>query len=96
MWKKYGTDGQAAYDNINRRMRIACWITKATNTHSEYVILIPFPQQQWLRINVTLYLHRLSRLFSCYRSAVSDICIIHTPEDEPTGRNTGGMILMWE
>jgi len=22
------------------RMRIACWITKATNTHSEYVILI--------------------------------------------------------
>jgi len=28
-------------------MRIACWITKATNTHSEYVILIAFPQQQW-------------------------------------------------
>ena len=31
-----------------RRMRIACWITKATNTHSEYVILIAFPLQQWL------------------------------------------------
>jgi len=31
-----------------RRMRIACWITKATNTHSEYVILISFPQQEWL------------------------------------------------
>ena len=30
------------------RIRIACWITKATNTHSEYVILIAFPQQQWL------------------------------------------------
>jgi len=29
-------------------MRIACWITKATNTHSEYVIHIAFPQQQWL------------------------------------------------
>ena len=25
------------------RMRIACWIPKATNTHSEYVILIAFP-----------------------------------------------------
>jgi hypothetical protein len=25
----------------------ACWITKATNTHSEYVI-IAFPLQQWL------------------------------------------------
>jgi len=23
-----------------RRMRIACWIPKTTNTHSEYVILI--------------------------------------------------------
>jgi len=30
------------------RMRIACWIPKATNTHSEYVILISFPLQQWL------------------------------------------------
>jgi len=28
------------------RMRIACWIPKATNTHSEYVILIAFPLQQ--------------------------------------------------
>jgi hypothetical protein len=25
------------------RMRIACWIPKATNTHSSYVILIVFP-----------------------------------------------------
>ena len=29
------------------RMRVACRITKATNTHSQYVILIAFPQQQW-------------------------------------------------
>jgi len=27
-------------------LRIACWITKAKNTPSEYVILIAFPQQQ--------------------------------------------------
>jgi hypothetical protein len=27
---------------------IACWITKATNTHSKYGILNTFPQQQWL------------------------------------------------
>jgi hypothetical protein len=32
-----------------RRMRIAWWITKAVVTHSEYVILIVFPRQQWLR-----------------------------------------------
>jgi hypothetical protein len=30
------------------RMRIACWITKATDTTSEYVILSAFPLQQWL------------------------------------------------
>jgi hypothetical protein len=30
-------------------MRIAYWITMATNSHSEYVILIAFPRQQWLR-----------------------------------------------
>jgi len=27
------------------RMRFACWIPKATNTLSEYVILIAFPLQ---------------------------------------------------
>ena len=30
------------------RMHIACWITKATNTLSEYVIIIVFPLQRWL------------------------------------------------
>ena len=30
------------------RMRISCWLPKATNTHSEYVILNVFPLQQWL------------------------------------------------
>jgi len=30
-------------------MRIACWIRKATNTHSQYAILIAFPLEQWLR-----------------------------------------------
>jgi len=30
------------------RMRIACWIPVAINTHSEYVILIASPLQQWL------------------------------------------------
>ena len=37
-----------------RRMRIACWIPKATNTHSQYVILIAFPLQQWLHERDTM------------------------------------------
>ena len=42
-------DGHARDDSIIRRMRFACWITKATDTPSEYVILFAFPFQQWLR-----------------------------------------------
>jgi hypothetical protein len=38
--EKYGTARQATDDNIIRRMRFACRITKATDTHSEYVILL--------------------------------------------------------
>jgi hypothetical protein len=30
--KKYGTAGQAADDNRIRRMRFACWISKAKHT----------------------------------------------------------------
>ena len=30
------------------RMRIACWTIKATDTHSEYVILFAFSRQQCL------------------------------------------------
>ena len=43
-----GTARQATDGNIKQRIRIACWITKATDTHPEYVILIAFSQQQWL------------------------------------------------
>jgi hypothetical protein len=47
--KKYGRARQATDDNIIRRMRFACWITKVTDTHPEYVIHGAFPRQQWFR-----------------------------------------------
>jgi hypothetical protein len=50
--EKCGTAGQAADSNITWRMRIACWINKAINTHSEYVILIAFPLEQELQCYV--------------------------------------------
>jgi hypothetical protein len=40
--EKYGTARQATDDNIIRRMRFACRITKATDTRSEYLTLIAF------------------------------------------------------
>ena len=52
--EKFGTARQVTVGNIIRRMRIACWITKATNTHSEYVILVAFPLQKWLRKRVSM------------------------------------------
>jgi hypothetical protein len=36
------------------RMRTACWISKATKTYSEYVILIDFPLQQWFHESASL------------------------------------------
>ena len=36
------------------RMRIACWIPKATNTLSEYVIHTAFPLQKWLHERSTM------------------------------------------
>ena len=43
IWKNVVEPGEA----IIWHMCFACWITKATNTHSEYVIFTAFPQQQW-------------------------------------------------
>jgi hypothetical protein len=48
MWEKYGRTRQATDDNIIRRMRVVCWITRATSTHSDRVTFIAFPLQQWL------------------------------------------------
>jgi len=48
-------------------MRIACWIPRATNTHTEYVILIAFTLPQWLR-------ERVSMLHYTYNA-----CLVITP-----------------
>jgi len=45
--ERHGTARQATEYNKMRRMRFACWITRATGTHSEYKILTAFPRQEW-------------------------------------------------
>jgi hypothetical protein len=63
--EKFGRSGQATDNNIIRLTRIACWITKATDTHSDYIILIAFPWQKMVtrkRLNVT-FIRTLSVLF---------------------------------
>jgi hypothetical protein len=54
-----------------RSMRIACWITKATDTHSEYVMHIAFPRQQWFResasmLHYTYVAWHVKVIFFCY------------------------------
>jgi len=46
MWKNILEPGRP--ETTIRCMKIACWIPKAKNTHSQYVILIAFPMQKWL------------------------------------------------
>jgi len=46
MWK--GTAELARPQMTIWRNLIACWIPKVRNAHSEYVIRIVFPLQQWL------------------------------------------------
>ena len=51
LWDNVGKRGrarQATDDDIMRRWRFACWITKATNTHSIHVTFIGFPRRKWL------------------------------------------------
>ena len=50
--EKYGGAREATDDNIIRRMRIACWITNATDTLRMYDTA--FPWQQCLRERASL------------------------------------------
>ena len=83
MDKYFGTR-QATDDNM--RMRIACWINKATNTHSEYVIFIAFPLQQWLQERASLlrYTYIASRvlifkgeisILKIYRDSIANVLV---------------------
>jgi hypothetical protein len=63
-------------------MRFACWITKATDTHTEYVILIALPRQQWLRERATMlryiYIACFSMTLVLIMYVVSDIFMVTT------------------
>ena len=54
--EKYCTTGLTTNNNIIQPIRLAFWITKTTNIHSEYVIglFIALPLQQWLHERASL------------------------------------------
>jgi hypothetical protein len=47
------------------RMRIGCWIPKATDKLSEYIILIAFPLQQWLHERASILRYSTSPVLFC-------------------------------
>ena len=52
-------------------MRIACWIPKATNAHSENVLLTDFPLQQWLHERASVFRHTY---IACLVSLTRNTC----------------------
>ena len=75
---------------------IAGWTRKATNTHSEYVILIAFPLQQWSYerpLSVTSYVHipvllgvKPGDTLSDHKASNSKYFNSSTPNDHYSGR----------
>jgi len=66
IWNKYGRSGQNTDDNIIQRIRFPCWITKDTDTNSEYVILVVFPWRQWFRERVPILRYTKLLCPSCF------------------------------
>jgi hypothetical protein len=63
------------------RIRVSCWITKATNTHSEYVIIV-FLRQQWLHESASVL--RYTRM-ACLVAVLTSSCKLLQL----------GMLLLW-
>ena len=73
--EKYGQPGRA--QTTIWRMRTACWIPTATNTHSVYVILIALPLQQWLHERASVNAKRTLRVllqFNPLNAELNHIC----------------------
>ena len=77
--QKCSTGRQATYDTVIWCMQFAGWLTKATYTHSEYVILIAFLQQQWLHKCVSMlcstYIATLDGLMQRFPTWVTNLNI---------------------
>jgi hypothetical protein len=86
--QNYCTACQVTDDDVVRRMCNACWITKATDTNSNYVKFLAFTRQRWLReraLMLLLYVQSLSSfgftLISCFWGLIIDIFAgIHVTE----------------
>jgi len=72
MWKNIAERGRPQMTIW--RMRIACWIPKATTTHSEYALFIACPLQQRLHERSSILRHTY---FGCHSADTVDITTVH-------------------
>ena len=81
--EKYSGAWQATNDNM--ATLFACWTTKATDTHSEYVILIVFPLQQCLheRASVLRYASTTCLVLKCFVKATINLIYMARVVFEP-------------
>jgi len=79
------------------RRRTACWIPKATNTHSQYVIFIAFPPHQWLHQRTSLSRYMYSAAPVIYILCCS-LCCVHADQILPNCRHWAwsGEICLWK
>jgi hypothetical protein len=68
-----------------RHMRIASWVPKATKTHSECVMLIAFPLQQWLYECACMLTSTLPVLVHCkYLHGQHNMCPVNNRLSGPS------------
>ena len=73
--------GQTADENIIRRIRIACWITNATDTYSEYEILFIHGKNGYAKAPQSYTIRTLHVLILCLC-----MCGLSTPKKDGTDR----------
>jgi hypothetical protein len=54
------------------RMRVACSLPKAANTHSQYVVLTAFPLQQWLHEHASVLRYTYIACVTCLPARGAD------------------------
>ena len=77
-------------------MRFACWITKTTDTHSEYVIFMAFLREQWLpnapQCYVYTYIVSLVLLSKCSEGPWGPPGLLNTGTAFSGCKMTGGRV----
>ena len=75
--EKCGRAGETMNDYITLQMHCACWITKATDIDSVYVIFTLFPWLQWLRERTSVLGYSLRALAVLFKVSK---CLVHHHE----------------